>query len=185
LAHLNGTVDRIDIIDTVGQHAPNLALDLLVQDWHLAGIMSVAARQHTRDNLAAIPAPTPSRTWQSPPISVSEKQILAGHFAATHRMLGLFASDPRSDTITLTDSNPAMLHPLAAGPLRHLGLGICQARWRLPVNARMLADVSQLVSRIGIWHPVGRCDDSFDNIIGILCLKEQLRFALARRAHRY
>jgi hypothetical protein len=53
-ARLNGPVDWLAIIGTIGHHARNLSLDLLEQDWHLASIMSIVAGQHTRDNLAGL-----------------------------------------------------------------------------------------------------------------------------------
>ena len=53
-ARLNSTVDWFAVIGAIGHHARNLSLDLLEQDWHLAGIMSIVASQHTRGDLTGI-----------------------------------------------------------------------------------------------------------------------------------
>src|SRR5215203_1130001 len=49
----------------------------------------------------------------------------------------------------------------------------------------MLADVSQFAPCVGIRDPVSRLNNSFDHILGIASFKEQLGFALSRRAHCY
>jgi hypothetical protein len=52
LTRLDRVVHGLAIVSTIGHDARDLALDLLEQNWHLAGICGFLARQHTCDDLA-------------------------------------------------------------------------------------------------------------------------------------
>src|SRR5215207_2168417 len=82
LARLDRTVYELAIVSAIGHDARDLSLDLLEQNWHLAGISGFLAGQHTRNDLAGLgingdvqlaPGPAGSAVLFAIPFPLSEQ----------------------------------------------------------------------------------------------------------------